>query len=168
MQTLAQTSSRGKVVARNAANLSQALSQGATTMYLDADCFSDNDVVTVGEEDILITSHGTTCTVSRGQNGTSDNDHAAGANVRLASGTELLSHSFDGSTYLGALRCGGEAEAAFGIEIDGAVKYVALSSPHQLELFFPMARYQPAGSTTIKILVWSWQSEAVFWAEMQN
>ena len=84
MQTVAQTASRGKVVSHNAANLAQVLSQGATTMYLETDCFSDNDVVTVGEEDILITSHGTTCTVTRGQNGTSDTDHETGANVRLA------------------------------------------------------------------------------------
>ncbi len=168
MQTVAQTGARGKVVSHNAANLAQALSLGAATMYLDTDCFSDNDVVTVGEEDILITSHGTTCTVTRGQNGTSDTDHETGANVRLAAGTELLSHSFDGSTYLSAIRCGGESEAAFGIKIDGTIKYIALSSPHQLELMFPMARYQPGNGTTIKVLVWSWQNEAVFWAEMQS
>ena len=168
MQTIAQTASRGKVVSQDATNLSQALAQGATTMYLDVDCFSDSDIVTVGEEDILITSHGTTCTVTRGQNGTSDTDHADGANVRLAAATELLSHNFDGSTYLSAIRCGGETEAAFGIEIGGTIKYIALSSPHQLELLFPMARYQPGNGTTIKVLVWSWQPEAVFWAEMQS
>ena len=168
MQTIAQTSSRGKVVSQNATNLSQALSQGATTMYLEADCFSDNDIVNVGEEDILITSHGTTCTVTRGQNGTSDTDHASGANVRLSTGMELLSHNFDGSTYLSAIRCGGEVEAAFGLEIGGTIKYIALSSPQQLELLFPMTRYQPGNGTTIKVLVWTWQSEAVFWAEMQS
>jgi hypothetical protein len=168
MQIITQTASRGKVVSRNASILAQGLAQGAGTMYLDSDCFSDNDVVTVGEEDILITSHGTTCSVTRGQNGTSDTAHESGANVRLAVGAELLSHNFDGSTYLSAIRCGGEVEAAYGIEIGGTVKYIALSSPHQLELLFPMSRYQPANGTTIKVLVWSWKPEAVFWAEIQS
>ena len=168
MQLVAQTSSRGKVVSQNATRLTAALAQGATTMYIADDIFSNNDVVTVGEEDIKITSAGTTCTVIRAQNGTTDTDHADGSNVRLASGTELLSHSFDGSTYLSAIRCGGEVEAMFAIEIGGTIKYIATSTPYQLEVFFPMSRYQPADSTTIKVLVWSWVEEAVFWAEMQS
>ncbi|RKY24692.1 MAG: hypothetical protein DRP79_07415 [Planctomycetota bacterium] len=167
MQLIAQTGPRGKVIQQNATRLAQALAQGSTTMYIEKDVFSDNDVVTVGEEDILITAHGTTCTVTRAQNGTTDSAHASGANVRLASGAELLSHTFDGSTYLSAIRAGGELEAALGIEIDGTIKYIAATSPYQLELFFPMNRYQPANNTTIRVLAWIWVDEAVLWAQMQ-
>jgi len=168
MDFVAQTGSRGKVVSQNATRLTTALAQGATTMYIADDIYSNDDVVTVGEEDIKITSAGTTCTVVRAQNGTSDTDHADGSNVRLAAGVELLSHTFGGSTYLSAIRCGGEVEAMFAIEIGGTIKYIAASTPYQLEVFFPMSKYQPADTTTIKVLVWSWVEEAVFWAEMQS
>jgi len=168
MQLVAQTGPRGKVVSQNATRLAAALAQGATTMYIAEDIFSDSDEVTVGEEDIRIDSAGTTCTVTRARNGTADTDHTDGSNVRLVSGTELLSHSFDGSAYLSAIRIGGDVEAMFAIEIGGTIKYIAASTPYQLEVFFPMSRYQPSDSTTIKVLVWSWVEEAVFWAELQS
>ena len=165
MQFLAQTGSRGKLVGQNSTALSQAMDSSTTEMHCE-DIFADSDVVTIGEEDVTITSHGTTNTVSRGSNGTSAAAHAAGTFVRKATGTELLTHTFDGSEALSALRCGGEAEAWFGIEVEGVVKYLAVTSPYQLEAFFPMARYQPANGTTIKVLVWlAAASEAGFWAE---
>ncbi|HUU29389.1 MAG TPA: hypothetical protein VM123_16420 [archaeon] len=168
MQLAAQTGPRGKVVSQNSATLTQALAQGATTMHIAEDIFADNDLVTIGEEDILITSHGTPSTVVRGQNNTQDTNHANGQNVRLSAGTTLLSHSFDGSTYLSAVRCGGEIEALFGLEIDSTIKYIAISTPYQLEVLFPMARYKPANNTVIKVLVWTWAAEAVFWAQYQS
>ena len=162
------TGPRGLVVAQNATTLAQQLDQASTTMYLAADVFDDSDLVTLGTEDVLITSAGTTCSVTRGQNGTQDVTHVQGANVRSAVGVELASHTFDGATYLSALRCGGEVEAMYAVEINGALKYVALTTPYQLEVFFPLARYQPADQCNIKIYVWSWVPEAVFWAQMQS
>jgi len=168
MQLITSTGPRGVVVAQNATTLSQQLDQGAVTMYLAADAFADGDVVTVGGEDILIDSAGTVCSVTRGRNGTQDVTHLPGANVRLASGAELAGHTFDGATYLNALRCGGEVEAMFGVEIDGTLRYVAATTPYQLEAFFPVARFQPADQCSIKIIVWSWALAAVFWAQMQS
>ena len=53
MQLVAQTGSRGKVVSQNATRLTAALAQGATTMYIAEDVFSNNDEVTVGEEELV-------------------------------------------------------------------------------------------------------------------
>jgi hypothetical protein len=167
MQLIAQTGPRGRVVRANATTLAQALAQGSSAMQVAADVFQDGEVVTVGEEDLRVETHGVVCTVSRGVNGTADEDHAAGQNVRRAAGAELLSRVFDGAAYLSAIRCGGEVEALFGIETDGGIKYIAPSTPYQLEVLFPMARYQPAEGFQIRVLVWTWAGEAVFWAEMQ-
>lgn len=168
MLVIEHTGARGKVVEQNATRLAQELGAGETMMYVEDDIFTAGDIVTVGEEDIRIDTAGATCTVTRGMNSTTDADHPAGGNARLASGRELLSHSFDGATYLSALRCGGEAEAMFALEVAGTVSYVCASTPYQLEVFLPMNRYQPAGGTEVRLLVWSWQTEAVFWAEMQQ
>ncbi|MEA2064397.1 MAG: hypothetical protein U9P14_11905 [Gemmatimonadota bacterium] len=167
MQVLAQTGTRGKVIGQNASALSQAMDAQATVMQCE-DIFSNNDVVTIGEEDVTVTAHGTNNTVTRGTNSTTPAAHSEGMYARAASGAELLSYTFSGSEAFSAIRCGAEAEAWFGIEVAGTLKYTAASSPHQLEVFFPMARYQPANGTSVRVLVWlAAASEAVCWAEFQ-
>lgn len=168
MQILSDAGPRGRVVRSNATTLALALGQGDGQMHTALDVFADGDIVTVGEEDIRVDSHGSICQVTRGMNGTADAGHAAGQNVRLAAGATILEHGFDGAEYLSAVRAGGEVEAMFGLEVNGLLRYVAATTPYQLEAFFPLARYQPAEGDTLRVAVWSWAAEAVFWAAAQS
>ncbi len=168
MQILAKTGPRGRVVPRNATRLAQPLPPGTTTLQLEQDPFLDGQSLAVGEEELEVVSHGLAATVLRARGGTVEGDHPAGANVRLAGGTELVAHTFDGVEWLSAIRCAGECEALFGLELDGVLCYLAPSSPYALEVLFPMARYQPAAGCTLRVLVWSWTDRAVFWAELQS
>ncbi|MCE5269775.1 hypothetical protein LLH00_00645 [bacterium] len=167
MQIIADTGPRGHLVRANATTLALGLTQGATQMQLVQDVFADGDVVTVGEEDIRVDTHGTLCQVTRARSGTPAAAHASGQNVRLAVGSLLLDHTFDGVSFLSAVRAAGEVEAMFGLELDGVLRYLAPSTPYQLEMFFPQVRCQPAQDTRLRVLVWSWAAEAVFWAQMQ-
>jgi hypothetical protein len=175
MQFIAQTGPRGLVVQANATRLSADLDSSAQDFYVQYDIFANSAVVTIGEEDIAIGTHGTHSTgCTRGANSTTPAAHKSGQNVRLAPGTELLSKTFNGSTYLSAIRCGGDVEGIFAVQVDGTIKYIAHTTPYQLELVFPMARCQPANNTVIKVLVWLVKhadnplDEAVFFAEMQS
>lgn len=168
MQILSDAGPRVRVVRANSTTLALAIGQGGEQMHTALDVFADGDIVTVGEEDIRIDSHGSVCLVTRGMNGTSDTDHAAGQNVRLAAGATVLEHEFDGAEHLSAVRAGGEVEAMFGLEVNGLLRYVAATTPYQLEAFFPLARYQPAEGDTLRVTVWSWTAEAVFWAAAQS
>ena len=168
MRILSDTGPRGRVVRANSTTLALALSQAGAQMEPVLDVFADGDILTVGEEDLRVDSHGQPCQVTRGMNGTQDTSHPAGQNVRLASGATILEHTFDGTEYLSALRAGGEVEALFGLQVNGQIHYAAATTPYQLEVFFPLARYQPAGGDILRIVVWSWAAEAVFWGEMQS
>lgn len=169
MKIIKSTGSRGILLRRNAATLADSLAQGATSMTLTEVAFSDGDVVTIGEEDILITAAGLACTgLARGEISTVDSDHAAGQNVILAGGSEILNHSFDGSTRLGAIRCGADCEASFAVEIDGAIEYTAFSTPYALEVFFPCVPWVPVNGSTLRILAWNWRDEATFHALIQQ
>lgn len=167
MQIITDTGPRGIVLRANSTTLGLDLAQGAAQMQLVRDVFSDGDTVTVGMEDIRVDSHGTLCQVTRARSGTSAGEHSAGQNVRLAGGAGLLDHTFDGSEYLSAIRAGAEVEALFGLEIDGVLRYLAPTTPYQLEVFFPLARYQPFQGTRLRVLSWNWAEEAVFWAQLQ-
>jgi len=164
----AKTGPRGVQVQYNMTALAVNLAQGATEMQISADIFANSTVVTIGEEDVTVTARGTTATITRGTNSTSDVYHASGQLVRKVGGEEILSHTFDGSTYLSAIRCGAPCEAFFAIEIDGVIIYAAQQTPYQLELFFPMARYQPANNTVIKVLAWVPTSRAACRAIFQS
>ena len=59
-----------------------------------------------------------------------------------------MSHTFDGSTYLSAVRLSANVQFTAGIEIDGTLCYMPRSSHSQMELILPTARYQPADSTS--------------------
>lgn len=175
MKPIADSGVRGKVVQANMTTLAQKLDQGAGTMYIAADIFADDDIATIGEEDIKITTHGTTCTVVRAQNGTQDVDHGVGQEVQKSPGTVLVSHQFDSQTYLAGIRCGGNAEARFGVAIDGILKYQASSSYADLERFWPCVQHKPGDTVTYTVYVWLKYSvvaavggEAVFWAEIQS
>ncbi len=167
MQIIADSGPRGHLVRANATTLALGLAQGAVQMQLLQDVFADGDLVTVGEEDIRVDTHGTLCQVTRARNSTTDTAHASGQNVRLAAGTVLLDHTFDGVSFLSAVRAAGEVEAMYGLELDGVLRYLAPSTPYQLEMFFPQVRFQPPTGARLRVLVWSWAAEAVFWAQLQ-
>lgn len=169
MQIITSNGPRGTVVSWNTAQLAATFSKSATIMTINYDVFSNGDTVTCGEEDITIGTAGTSCTsCTRGVNDTTDATHLAGMNVRLASGTEILTYTFGGTEYLSAIRCGGDHEALFGIEINSTIEYIASTSQYQAEAIFPMTRYEVTEDDVIAVLVWSPAQEAVFWAEYQS
>jgi hypothetical protein len=168
------TSVAAKVVQANATLLDGGLAQGVTSLTLAHAVFSPGQSVRIGEERITLGSSGDNLTFTgctRGAGSTTDTDHAAGQEVLAASGTELLSHTFDGSTYLSAVRISANVQFTAGIEQGGVLRYMPRSSHSQMELILPTARYQPAGSTSLRVLAWLRADEAVeadFSAEMQS
>ncbi|MBW7996021.1 MAG: hypothetical protein FVQ81_05490 [Candidatus Glassbacteria bacterium] len=168
------TSVAAKVVKANATVLDGALAQGATTVVVAHDVFTAVQSVRIGEEQITLgsTSDNLTFTgCTRGAASTTDTDHADGQEVLDADGAELLSHTFDGSTYLSAIRISANVQFTCGIEQDGTLRYMPRSSHSQMELILPTARYQPAGSSILTLLAWLRRDEAEeadFSAEMQS
>ena len=168
------TSVATKVVQANASVLAGTLAQGATTVTVVHDIFSPGQDVRIGEEKVTLGSSGDNLTFTgctRGAGGTSDSAHDSGQEVLAASGTELLSHTFDGGTYLSALRVSANVQFTCGIEQDGELRYMPRSSHSQMELILPTVRYQPAASTAFRVLAWLRADEAGqadFSAEMQS
>lgn len=168
------TSVAAKVVQANATVLASTLAQGATTVAVVDAVFSPGQDVRIGEEQITLGASSdnltfTACT--RGAGGTTDSAHGSGQEVLAASGAELLSHSFDGNTYLSALRVSANVQFTCGIEQDGVLKYMPRSSHSQMELILPTVRYQPSASATFRVLAWlraDEAGEADFSAEMQS
>jgi len=170
MQIIASTDGRGLYVEKNADNLSGSINDSQTTIVVTQDTFDDGDTVTIDQEDIIIGSGpGPTYTgCTRGANGTTATSHNSSANVLLADGTTLLSHTFNGSTYLSAIRVGcREAVGVFGIKIDGTLKYQWTATLENLEKIFPMVKWLPPNGTVIEIVVWTW-SGGNYFAEMQS
>lgn len=166
---------RGKVVQVNMTVLGALLAIGAGTMQVAEDIFEDNDVVTIGEEDILITAAGPTCTITRAQNGTAAAAHPAGQEVQKSPGAVLASKTFNGSTYLSMLRASGNAAARFGYAIDGVLKYQEPTSYVELGKPLPCVQHKPANGVTYTIYAWVKASEvaevggeAVCWAIIQS
>jgi len=168
------TSVAAKVVQANATLLVGSLAQGATSLSVAEAVFSPGQNVRLGEEQITLGSSADNLTFTgctRGAGGTTDAGHGAGQEVLTAAGTELLSHTFDGSTYLSAVRISANVQFTAGIELDGTLRYMPRSSHSQMELILPTARYQPAGSTSLRVLAWLRRDEAEqadFSAEMQS
>jgi len=168
------TSVAAKVIQANAARLAASLSQGATYLTVTEAVFSPGQSVRLGEEQITLGSSPDNLTFTgctRGAGGTLDAGHAAGQEVLAAAGAELLSHTFDGSTYLSAVRISANVQFTAGIELNGTLRYMPRSSHSQMELILPTARYQPAGATTLRVLAWLRRDEAGeadFSAEMQS
>jgi hypothetical protein len=170
MQYLAKTAGRGVKVLCNEDTLADTLSAGGGTMTLTTGTmFANTNVVTVQDEDVLITAGGGTAsaTVTRAQNDTLDSTHISGALVRAANGDTLLTHTFDGVEYFNAVRFGGEIEAVFGVYENDVLIYTVYTTPFKIEELIPFYRYQPAAGTVWKIEVWTTASESMFWAVFQ-
>ena len=130
------TSVAAKVVQANATLLEGSLAQGATSLTVADTVFSPGQTVRLGEEKITLGSSSDNLTFTgctRGAGGTTDADHAAGQEVLDSGGTELLSHTFDGSTYLSAVRLSANVQFTAGIEVDGTLCYMPRSSSSQME-----------------------------------
>ena len=168
------TSVAAKVVGANATLLEGGLTQGATSITVADAVFNPGQTVRLGEEKITLGSSADNLTFSgctRGAESTTDTDHAAGQEVLSAAGAELLSHTFDGSTYFSAVRISANVQFTAGIEIGGTLRYMPRSSSSQMELILPTVRYQPAPSTSMRVLAWLRRDEAAaadFSAEMQS
>lgn len=166
-----------KLVAANATRLTTAITDSGTELVFDNQVWtSGTPTVQIGAEDITLgatADGGTTWTsCTREANSTTGVAHAAGQEVRVSGGTELLtSGAFDGSTYFSCIRISADAAFTVAVDEDGTVKYEPRSAFGQQELILPMARYQPAVSKEFTILVWlryDEATEATFSAEMQS
>lgn len=182
MELLAQTSARGVVVTPNATNLNGAISAAATSLKLNDNTlnggsaiFSDTNLVTIGLEDITLTTvSGTTVSVcARGVGTTTGATHSHGMNIRLAAGTTLLSHTCGASDTLTGITAGGEGTALFAISEAGTIKRFKMSTGFVPEVFWPGTSWTPGNGVVIKVLVWVWphadsSDDKVFWAEIQK
>jgi len=151
---------RGTQVPYNYTKLSSAiLAADTASMTVDALIFTTGDVVTIGSEDITIASHATkTMDITRGTNSTTPAVHGAGQIVRLRTGTEILSVTFNGSTYFSGIWVSGENESIFRIKWnDDTDKYLPLYylTPYQLNDFIPSPRYLPENGETLVVQAWS-------------
>jgi len=186
MELLAQTSARGVVVTPNACNLNApdgTITAAATTLTLSDNLlndgstaiFSDGNKVTIGLEDITLTTvSGTTVSVcARGVGTTTGATHSHGMNIRLAAGTTLLSHTCGASDTLTGITAGGEGTALFAISEAGTIKRFKMSTGFVPEVFWPGTSWTPGNGVVIKVLVWVWpkadsSDDKVFWAEIQK
>lgn len=176
MESLVSTGQRGLTVAANASTLNGTISAVATTVVvISAGIFVEGNTVTIDQEDITLgpTADGgltfTACT--RQANSTTGAIHNSGANVRLAAGTQLLTHTFDGSEDLIGIHVGGQAIGMFGIEYDGVILRLPQTTAFKLDAFCPMRSVTPANTKVLRVLVWLWPTEAakcVFWADVMG
>lgn len=173
MELIAQTSSRGKVVAANACTLAANITAATGSLTLShSGVFSEGDLVTIGEEDITLTNiSGTAVTNAvRGVGDTSGAVHKTGENIRLAAGTELLSHAFT-DEILAGISAGGFNEALFAIEEDGTIKRFKMSNAFLPEVFWPGNGWTVGSGVTLKVLIWFFRAKGIqstFFAEMQK
>jgi len=156
---LATTGEDGKLVTQNAENLSGAINSSQVSITFNSDLFDNGDVVVLDQEHILIGGDAgggvyTACT--RGYESTTKASHINGTVGFKKGGTEVLSHTFDGSTFLRLIRVAShEKDCTFAIKVDGVIKYrVTCSSYGVLEKVFPIMK-TPAANTVIKVIAWS-------------
>ena len=168
------TSVAARVVQANATVLDGQLAQGSSTVTVAHDVFTPGQDIRIGQERITLGTSADNLTFSgctRAAGGTTDTDHGDSQEVLAWSGAELLSHAFDGDTYLSALRVSANVQFTCGIEMDGVLRYMPRSSHSQMELILPTVRYQPSDTTTMRVLAWLRRDEAEqadFSAEMQS
>lgn len=175
MESLASTGQRGLTVAANATTLTTAINSAIQTVVVGhADVFVAGNTVTIDQEDITLTATADNLTFTgcvRGANSTTPAAHVAGANVRLAAGTELLTHTFDASDELIGVAYGGEVIAMYGIEYDGTILRLPQTTAFKLDGFLPMRGVTPANLKVLRVLVWLFRAEAdeaVFWADFMG
>lgn len=167
MRTLAQTGASGVRVTANATNLSQALDDNSTSVYVDDySIFSIADTLTIGEEsDIVVgTASGSPISVVRGASPTA---HEDGAAIFKTTGTEVLTHTFTGSEYFSCIRMGAHEEVMFSVNKNGTDIYKSITTPYRVEIVIPFIRYTPTANDVWKVYVWAW-SETVCYAMFQS
>ena len=165
MEYLVSTGQRGLTVAANATTLNGAITDVATTVIVShADVFVAGDTVTIDQEDITLTATADNLTFNacvRGVNSTTGAAHVTGANVRLAAGEELVTHTFDGSEEMIGVRCGADVVAMFAVEYDGAIVHLEQTTNVNLAIFFPMRSLTPLNTKVLRVLAWLFRAEAV-------
>ena len=142
-----------KVIGANMTLLAEALDDSETSIDIDDDIFEDGDVIRIGQEQILIGTHGTTCTgCTRGYSTSDAAAHGDNQEVRLAAATSLLSHAFTTETLRG-MWISGNVDFRAGFFIDDVLKYTKPFNFPVLEGFWPMPDTVP-GSYTFKLGIW--------------
>ena len=158
----------------NLTTLAESLDDSETSVDINNDIFQAADTITCGEEDMTVSVRGTTMTVVRGAGSTDAAAHGNNQPIYKSTGTEVLTHTFDGSTeYLNAVRISAETDIMFRItwyddSETTSYYYTGFLTPYQQEAFFPMARYLPAQDDIITITAWSPVEYATVYAELQS
>lgn len=169
MSYIAKTDADGVNVGPNAAVLQADLDASALTCTIDYDVFQAGQTIIIDQEHMLLTARGTTPTfAARGGDDTDAAVHYSGARVREKNGKTVLSHTFDGSTWLSQINVGADNDIMYEIEIDGVrSRGRSLTVSSSLSDDFPFVRYKPTAGTVIKVIAWCWSVGNV-WAEFKS
>lgn len=164
MSAIAKTGGDGVAVGPNACVLQADMNTTDLSATMDYDVFQAGDTVIVDQEHLLVTARGTTLYFTRGADGTTPAVHYAGARVRLKGGKEVLSHTFDGATWLSQVCVGGDVEMQYAVTEGGVEERVRITNVNKLGDDWPRVRVKPAAGTILKVIAWTWVPGNV-WAE---
>lgn len=142
-------------LAANATLLTTAIDAAGTTLVFDNKVFSNGNSITIGGETITLgtTADGGT-TFTGCARGGSPETHAAGQEVFLAAGTELVTHTFDGLETFNAMAASADAEITIGIKEDTTIKERVRLSTYNLSWFRPFRQETPVDDKTWALVVW--------------
>ena len=137
----------------NMTTLATGIDNSITTVVLSDALFVEAQIVVIGGEQITLGSTGdsltfTGCTRGGGEGAES---HAAGQEASLYGGTVIVTHTFNGTSYLNVYLGSANVEAMFAILVSGVEISRSRTAPDNLDFYKPVARYQPAGTTIIAI-----------------
>ena len=161
---IAKTDADGVSVGPNACILMGDLDASADTVTMDYDVFQASSIVIIDQEHVTLSARGLSPVFSRGADGTTPAIHYQGARARLKGGKEVLSHTFDGATWLSQINVGADVEMMYVVEVDGVEFRPRMTTTMRLHDDFPFIRYKPAAGVTIKVKAWTWVPGNV-WAE---
>jgi len=151
MQYAAKTSSFR--MTPNMTTLNGAIDDSVTTIIVSADVFSNGNIIVVGGEQITLGTSGdgltyTGCTRDGGEGAEA---HADGQEASLYGGTAIVSHTYDGTTYLNVYHGSANVEAMFVNVIDGVEILRSRTGSDNTDYCKPVARYQPGDTVVISI-----------------
>ena len=162
---IAKTSGDGVFVAANATLLTAALNISDLSASVQYDVIQAGKTAIIDQERLLVTARGTTLTfAARGAESTTPIAHESGARVRESLGATILSHTFDGATWLSQINIGGDIELMYAIEEAGVRGRARMTSEFVRLNDFPFVRYKPSAGVVMKVVAWTWVGGNV-WAE---
>ena len=164
---IARTDGDGVQSVSNASLLTADLNASDLTASIQYDVFQIGNTIIIDQEHMLLTTRSTTLTfAARGADSTVAAAHLLGSRVREKLGNTILSHTFDGATWLNQISVGADVEFMYAVEVDGVrSRPRLLSTSLLLHDDFPLPRYKPAAGVVMKVVAWTWVTGNI-WAEL--